>query len=123
MAGKQKSHVIIRLKFNEEWTMLFGNSYKTWEMQLKEYLLLLKRKQKLESYSEVTVSDNAWIAWGGLKWCEENDFQNQLDREGRQSNEAANENARQYSNMEFYQDRVVTEKVNKLFDNILSGIY
>lgn len=41
MARKQKDK-IVRVQFDKGHVMMFGNSYKTWEMQFDEYLWLLK---------------------------------------------------------------------------------
>lgn len=120
MSRKNK---IVRVRFNESWIMMFGNSYKPWEMQLEEYLFILKRKDELDTYEEVTVSDSPWIGWGGLKWCSEDNFQQQLNREGCQSNDPDNPNPRQYSQMVFYRDAKVTRKVNKMFENLMANIY
>lgn len=121
--SRKKKDKIIKLKFNNEWIMMFGNSYKPWEMQLEEYLFILLRNGELDDYEEVTVSDNPWVGWGGLKWCKQDKFQNQLNREGSQSNEPDNPNPRQYNEMVFYKDVAVTKKVNKMFDNLKANIY
>lgn len=119
----KKKERIIRVKFNESNVMMFGNSYKPWDMQMDEYLWLLKRNGELGSFEEVTVSDSAWVGWGGLKWCPEEDFQHQLNREGCQSSELDNSNPRQYKDMIFYRDSTVTKKVNKMFENYHANIY
>lgn len=123
MSRKKNQDKIIRVRFSDVWTMMFGNSYKPWEMQLEEYLLMLKRKGELDDYLEVTVSDSKWIGWGGLKWCSEENFQHQLNREGCQSNEPDNPNPRLYKEMVFYRDSSVTAKVNKMFENLKANIY
>lgn len=123
MPRKKQEDKIIRVQFSDGWTMMFGNSYKPWTMQLEEYLFMLKRKGELNDYLEVTVSDSPWIGWGGLKWCSEGDFQNQLNREDRQSNEPDNPNPRQYNEMRFYKDSAVTRKVNQMFENLKVNIY
>lgn len=123
MPKKKSNDKIIRVKFTDDWTMMFGNSYKPWEMQLEEYLLILKRKGELDDYMDVTVSDSKWVDWGGLKWCAEENFQHQLNREGCQSDEPDNLNPRKYEEMVFYRDSSVTKKVNKMFDNLKANIY
>lgn len=123
MPRKKQEDKIVRVKFSDVRTMMFGNSYKPWTMQLEEYLFMLKRKGELDDYIDVTVSDSQWVGWGGLKWCPEKDFQHQLNREGCQSDEPDNHNPRQYKEMEFYRDNSVTRKVNKMFDNLKANIY
>jgi len=123
MPRKKEENKIVRIKFSEDWTMMFGNSYKPWEIQLEEYLFLLKEKKELDTFEEVTVSDNKWVGWGGLKWCPETNFQQQLNREGCQSNEPDNPYPRLYAEMVFYEDSTVTNKVNKMFVNLKANIY
>ncbi|HFJ9376814.1 spore protein H [Bacillus cereus] len=115
MARKQKDK-IVRVQFAKENVMMFGNSYKPWEMQFEEYLQILRQHNELTSVEQVSVSvsDNAWVSWGGLKWCPEENMQHQFNREGCQSNEEDNPNPRNYNEMQFYSDVTVAEKVNKL---------
>ncbi|MES5957434.1 spore protein H [Bacillus fungorum] len=122
MARRQKDR-IVRVQFAESHVMMFGNSYKTWEEQLDEYLWLLKRDGELNSVKGVTVSDNKWVSWGGLKWCPENKFQHQLNREGCQSDEPDNPNPRQYKDMKFYPDVAVANKVIKAAEKYKNNIY
>lgn len=123
MARKKQEEKIVRVRFSESWVMMFGNSYKPWEMQLNEYLIFLKQKGEAPTIDGVHVSDSHWISWGGLKWCSEDNFQNQLNREGCQSSDPDNPNPRQYKDMRFYEDSAVTIKVNKMLSSILAGIY
>ncbi len=120
---RKKSDKIIRVCFSNNQTMMFGNSYKPWEMQLEEYLLMLKRNDELDDFEDVTISDSPWISWGGLKWCSEDNFQHQLNREGCQSSEEDNPNPRQYEQMHFLRDVEVVEKVRKMFENLKANIY
>ncbi|WP_260857536.1 hypothetical protein [Bacillus thuringiensis] len=41
MTRKQKDK-IVRVQFAKENVMMFGNSYKPWEMQFEEYLQILR---------------------------------------------------------------------------------
>ncbi|MGF7535034.1 hypothetical protein AAGG74_15295 [Bacillus mexicanus] len=41
----KKQGKIIRVRFSADWTMMFGDSYKPWEIQLEEYLSLIKTKR------------------------------------------------------------------------------
>jgi hypothetical protein len=72
--------MIVKIKFNEGMTMLFGDSYKTWKKQLTEYLDLFR----FDSFLDVWHSKAEWIGSGGLKWCCEEDFPELLrERENR----------------------------------------
>ncbi|MDX5853642.1 spore protein H [Bacillus cereus group sp. BfR-BA-01363] len=115
MARKQKDK-IVRVQFSKEKIIMFGNSYESWERQLEEYLRILRQHNELISVGQasVSVSDNAWVSWGGLKWCSEENMQHQFNREGCQSSEEDNPNPRNYNEMRFYSDVTIAEKVNKL---------
>lgn len=106
--------MIVKIKFrdknNEEFTMLFGNSYKKWYNQFQEYAY---KFWDLEVIS-IEVSKSKWKEWGGLKWCNENEFQEELNREGVQSNEPNNPFARQYSEMVFYASKSISTKVHSI---------
>ncbi|SCN41891.1 spore protein H [Bacillus wiedmannii] len=121
--ARQQGNRIVRVQFSENRVVMFGNSYKPWEMQFDEYLWLLKQEGQLTDVEQVTVSDEAWISWGGLKWCPEERFQQQLNREGCQETDPDNPNARQYKEMTFYKDASATRKVNKAISNYKKGIY
>lgn len=97
-------------KNGKEWKMLFGNSYKYWYTQAVEYIYrnhgsktMGWRFEDLENLEivEVEKSRSAWKGWGGLKWCAEDLFQEELNREGVQDNEPDNPKARQYSSFKF----------------------
>jgi len=62
--------MIIKIKFNRNRIILFGDSYKPWQEQLKEYCNLFK----VFTYEEAWVSNQSWIKIGGLKWCCLEDF-------------------------------------------------
>ncbi len=75
--------MIVKIKFNDDLVMLFGDSYKTWQEQLTEYIDLYK----LDNIIDVWHSDKKWISMGGLKWCSEEDFPKLLkERENRDIN-------------------------------------
>lgn len=95
-------------------TMLFGNSYKSWDIQFKEFYWEWKRKNRELKLSSVEISRTPWIEFGGLKWCPEDKFQEQLNREGCQEKEPDNPNPRQYSDMFFVFDEKVYNKVKKI---------
>ena len=97
-------------KGDKEWKMLFGNSYKHWYTQAVEYIYrnhgsktLGWRFQDLHDIEivEVEKSLSAWKGWGGLKWCSEDLFQEELNREGVQDGEPDNPKPRQYSKFKF----------------------
>ncbi|TCW55306.1 hypothetical protein EC917_106161 [Bacillus thuringiensis] len=121
--ARRQANKIVRVQFSEDRVMMFGNSYKPWEMQFDEYLWLLKQEGELDGVEKVTVSDSEWVSWGGLKWCPEEKFQHQLNREGCQDSDPDNTNPRQYKEMTFYKDASTTRKVNKAVSNYKRGIY
>ena len=88
--------MIARVTFENDLVMMFGDSYKPWTMQYNEYLCYKKLKPV-----KIEISKSKWIGWGGLKWCSENEFQGQLNREGCQENELDNTKPREYSKMKF----------------------
>jgi len=96
----------IKSKEDEEYTMLFGNSYKKWFTQFEQYARMYSPFQIIS----VDISKSEWKSWGGLKWCNENEFQEELNREGVQSNELDNPKPRNYSKMEFYFSKHISEK-------------
>lgn len=96
--------------------MMFGNSYKPWEMQYDEYIWMCKRNGSPVELISVETSHSKWIAWGGLKWCPEDKFQQQLNREGCQDNEPDNPKPRQYSNMKFKYDATTFKKAKELLN-------
>jgi hypothetical protein len=67
----------IKATFPDGTIMLFGDSYKSWIDQLAEYCRAYKMPRP-----SVLKCPNKWIGYGGLKWCAENDLQEQLDDEG-----------------------------------------
>lgn len=71
----------IRAEFKDHtgpYVMLFGSSYRTWWDQLDEFCRCYKTKPK-----QVTICRKDWIGFGGLKWCHEDAFQIELDKEGK----------------------------------------
>ena len=93
--------MIIKIKIQDKeekfFTMLFGNSYKKWQTQFQEYAIKYAPLDVISVY----VSRSEWKSWGGLKWCNENEFQEELNREGVQSNEPENPKPRIYADMIF----------------------
>jgi hypothetical protein len=87
----------VKSKDGDIFTMLFGDSYKKWNIQFNEYCSNFKPVEILE----VKTSRSEWKGWGGLKWCNELSFQYELNREGCQSTEPDNTNHRIYSDMVF----------------------
>jgi hypothetical protein len=100
-------NVIVRIKFKNGETMMFGSTYKQRMDQVSEYAHIFKTKAE-----KIEISDSKWIGWGGLKWCSESEFQNELNREGCQDNEQDNPNPRKYSDMVFV-DYIKSNKMTK----------
>lgn len=73
--------MIVCIKFQaeyEEFSMLFGNSYKKWYDQLAEYMFITKLKPYKPYY--VLYSKKEWISYGGLKWCSLDNFEEELEK-------------------------------------------
>lgn len=96
----------IKSKDDQEYTMLFGNSYKKWFVQFEQYARMYSPFQVLE----VSIAKDEWKGWGGLKWCNEIEFQEELNREGVQEKEPDNPKPRNYSKMEFYFSKHISDK-------------
>jgi hypothetical protein len=96
----------IKSKDGEIFTMLFGDSYKTWDVQFSEYRQTFKPFEILE----VETSKSKWKAWGGLKWCNETEFQNELNTEDCQWNEK-NPKPRIYSEMIFTKNLMIEKRI------------
>lgn len=117
--------MIVRVKFVDGVVMMFGTSYKKWTMQFDEYCW--DYKEQLNEIEKVEVSNSKWIGWGGLKWCPEERFQHQLNREGCQSSDPDNANPRQYNEMSFYHNtnfekiarRILKDCQNNISDPLL----
>jgi hypothetical protein len=110
--------MIVRITFENmslHSTMMFGDSYKSWDDQLEEFIRFTGRRWK--PY-KVEVSKEKWIGWGGLKWCTEASFQDELNREGCQDKEPANPNPRQYSEMKF---EIASPKIMARIKKIVKG--
>lgn len=106
--------MIIKVFFKER-VMMFGASYKEWEDQVDEYMFRFRKELVGDKPIKVETSRSKWISWGGLKWCNEENFQHQLNREGCQSNDTDNPKARLYSEMKFSVNRKALEKVKELW--------
>ena len=117
-------------KNKKDFIMLFGDSYKTWQQQFKEYMWRNIRWYDTDiimqcnffDVKKVEYSDSQWKGWGGLKWCEDCDFQNELNREGVQQNEPDNPTPRQYDEMEFYESKGRKKYVKGLINGRLRGL-
>lgn len=105
----------VRVTFADT-VMMFGNSYKPWEMQCDEYIWMRKRNGSPVELVKVETSHSKWVAWGGLKWCPENRFQEQLNREGCQENDPDNPKPRLYNQMNFKNDVTAFKKVKELLN-------
>jgi hypothetical protein len=108
--------VRIKLKSKDEvFTMMFGNSYKNWEEQFREYSRAFKPLEIIR----VETSSEKWIGWGGLKWCNEKEFQNELNREGCQDSDPDNPKPRIYDNMKFDLNAKVLQRAVKINERYL----
>lgn len=105
----------VRVTFSDH-VMMFGNSYKPWEMQYDEYVWMCKRNGTPVQLVNVETSHSKWVSWGGLKWCPEERFQQQLNREGCQDNEPDNPKPRIYNNMNFSHDVSAFRKAKNILD-------
>lgn len=116
--------MIVKLKLKDangkEYTMLFGTSYKNYLDQIKEYFGSFhvwnydqehSRAFPTTSIISIEASKSEWKHWGGLKWCPESDFQEELNREGCQQDEPDNPYPRQYSEMKFNKNYYVKNLV------------
>ena len=79
--------------------MMFGDSYKEWEEQKAEFERYREHSRWVEL--ERWISKSPWKGWGGLMWCREEDFQEELNREGCQYGEPDNPRPRRYSDFVF----------------------
>jgi hypothetical protein len=91
-------------------TSMFGDSYKKWSTQFSEYCRIYRPIELISLNS----SKSEWIGWGGLKWCDESEFQNELNREGCQSDEPDNPNPSLYSNMIFGSNPIAENIARKI---------
>lgn len=91
--------MIIKIQFSgekEEHTMLFGDSYKPWQRQYEEYMRL-----NADDFVPVKAwsCPDKWVSYGGLKWCLESEFQDELDLES--ADKSAEFKLRWYRDMKF----------------------
>jgi len=107
--------MIVRVTFSDNLIMLFGDSYKPWTMQFDEYYWNYKRE--LTDIIKVETTSSKWIGWGGLKWCSHDNFQEQLNREGCQSEDNDNLNPRQYNEMIFKENKQAYNKIKKIINS------
>jgi len=114
---EKKTDMIVKIKLkskNEVFTMLFGNSYKNWEAQFREYCSTFKPIEVIS----IETSKADWKGWGGLKWCNEAEIQNELNREGCQPDDPDNPKSRIYSDIVFNQNKVsenIAKKIARVF--------
>jgi hypothetical protein len=107
--------------FGKEWSMLFGNSYKDWKDQFEEYVFNLnhwwdsKQMTKCGIFRIVEVEScrDKWFQSGGLKWCSDENAQEQLNIEAELLRLA---NPRKYQNLKFEQDTVKFNFCQKRLD-------
>ena len=56
--------MIVKIEFNDDLIMLFGNSYKDFDDQLEEYVRM--NRDTLGYPAVAWQSKSKWIGWGGL---------------------------------------------------------
>lgn len=108
--------MIVKIKLKDEkegeyYYMMFGDSYKSWEQQFREYCATFK---PIGEVLEVKTSKEKWIGWGGLKWCNESEFQKELNREGCQEKDADNPDPRVYEYMDFIKNKIAFNIARKI---------
>lgn len=118
--------MIVKITFrdleNKKFTMMFGTSYKNWFTQCEEFIqnnitwwddknILTCNISMVYS---VEKSTSKWIGMGGLKWCDEENFQENLDGEGCH---------RKYKDMVFTEDKSEFYKVKYLLSHRLRHLY
>ena len=104
----------------EPFTMLFGDSYKTHLRQIQEFFWRTQEWINHKPHPKYKIldmdfCDDEWKSWGGLKWCLEENFQHELNREGCQSSDPDNPNPRQYAQMVFYPDGELEGAILKFY--------
>ncbi len=106
--------MVVCIKFQndiEEFSMLFGDSYKKWYEQLSEYMFRTKLKPCKPYY--ILASKKKWISYGGLKWCCLDDFQEELDKEN---------NNRKVNDLHFKDaSNYIINKVKSIEDYVFGG--
>ena len=68
----------IKATWSDGVVMMFGDSYRDWDDQLGEYCRMTNRTRPV-----IMVSRTKWVGFGGLKWCSKDNFQEQLNKEGK----------------------------------------
>jgi len=68
--------MIVRITFDKDHVMLFGDSYKKWHQQLRIYIF----EFKIFDYKKIECSTNKWPSYGGLKWCSAENFRSELKK-------------------------------------------
>jgi len=68
----------IKATFQDGTVMLFGDSYRKWFDQLREFCNLHEMPRP-----DVVKCPAKWISFGGLKWCSETHLAQALETEGK----------------------------------------
>jgi hypothetical protein len=123
--------MIVKLKLKDadgkEYTMLFGTSYKSYLDQIKDFFYRFQKwidgkAHPTDEILSIETSKSKWKAFGGLKWCEEKQFQQELNREGcHYSNDPDNPKPRQYSKMNFSHNRKISNSIMKWYIDRYNG--
>lgn len=75
-----RTNLTVKVLFADGAAMLFGNSYRDWDDQLREFCCMWDAVQVPVS---ISGSSFPWVAYGGLKWCAPEGLQQSLDEEGK----------------------------------------
>ena len=67
----------IKATFPDGTVRLFGDSYRKWYDQLREYCGHYEKPRP-----DVVKCKTAWISYGGLKWCALHELTSELKEEG-----------------------------------------
>ncbi len=77
MFDKSEDKMTVRVTFEDGLKMLFGDSYRTWKDQLREYCGRFHMTP-----TKYEKSSSGWVKYGGLKWCLPSTLDYELSKEG-----------------------------------------
>lgn len=69
--------ITVRVTWKNNHQMMFGDSYKRWEQQFKEYC---RYHPELGEPVLFEKSNTLWVSFGGLKWCCFENFESELKK-------------------------------------------
>jgi hypothetical protein len=107
----ERGGITVRLtvRLDDGTLKICGTSHKPWYTQATEYIFRTFGNREhgwrfvdvAGRLVDVERSFSPWIGWGGLKWCDGDIFQQELNREGRQQGEPDNPQPRRYADFQF----------------------